>query len=147
MCYGPTAKVYVFCLFSVWVDCNLDKMVLTCSQVTLSMWKAKYLSDTEEDPGLSSEDEAAGLLPHRAVARRLLAPHGGAPYQAPFHSTEAVPQPSAPAAAVGAPQGDILDVGGVPDVVSGPGAPPADVGKFVVTFLLQIVTISLFFMT
>ena len=110
--------------------------MLTCSQVALSMWKAKYLSDTEEDPGLSSEDEAAGLPPHSSVARRLPVSHGGAPYQAPFHLPEAVPQPSAPAAAVGAPQGDILDVGGVPDVVSGPGAPPADVGKYVVTFPL-----------
>ena len=100
------------------------------------MWKAKYLSDTEDDPGLSSEDEAAGLPPHRAVARRLLAPHGGAPYQVPFHSPEAIPQPSAPAAAAGAPQGDVPDVGGDPDVVLGPGAPPANVGKYVVTFPL-----------
>ena len=39
----------------------LEKDVLTCSQVTLSMWKAKYLSDMEEEPGLISEDEAMGL--------------------------------------------------------------------------------------
>ena len=93
-------------------------------------------SDTEEDPGLSSEDEGASLLPHRAVARRLPVPHGGAPYQVPFCLPEAVPQPSVPAAAAGAPQGDILDVGGDPEVLPGPGAPPADVGKYVVTFPL-----------
>ena len=43
------------------------------------MWKAKYLSDTEEEPGLSSEDEATGLSPHRVVARRLPSAHGGVP--------------------------------------------------------------------
>ena len=58
-------------------------MVLTCSQVALSMWKVKYLSDTESKPGISSEDEAEGLAPHRAVARRLPVQHGGAPFQSP----------------------------------------------------------------
>ena len=108
------------------------------------MWKAKYLSDTEEDPGLSSEDEAAGLPSHRAVARRLPVPHGGAPYQVPFHSPEAVPQPSTPAAATGAPQGDILDVGGDPEAVPGPGAPPVNLGEYVVTFPLLMVTFPYF---
>ena len=110
--------------------------MLTCSKVALSMWKAKYLSDTKEDPGLSSEDEAAGLLPHRSVARRLLVPHGGAPYQVPFCSPEAVPQLSAPAVAAGVPQGGILDVRGDSDVVPGPAAPPVDLGKCVVAFPL-----------
>ena len=114
--------------------------MLTCSQVALSMWKAKYLSDTEEDPGLSSEDEAAGLPPHRSVARRLPVPHGGAPYQAPFHLPEAIPQPSAPAAAAGVPQGGVLDVRGDSDVVPGPAAPPVNLGKCVVTFPLLVVT-------
>ena len=45
--------------------------MLSCSQVSLSRWKTKYLSDTESDPGLSSEDEAVGLPLHKAVAQRL----------------------------------------------------------------------------
>ena len=55
------------CDFSVSVQTNklLEKDVLTCSQVTLSMWKAKYLSDIEEESGLSREDEAMGLPPHQ----------------------------------------------------------------------------------
>ena len=114
--------------------------MLTCSQVALSMWKAKYLSDTKEDPGLSSEDEAAGLLPHRSVARRLPALHGGAPYQVPFHSPKAVPQPSAPAAAAGVPPGGIPDVRGDSDVVLGPAAPLVNLGKCAVTFPLLVVT-------
>ena len=53
-------------------DADLDKVVLTCSQVALSMWKVKYLfNDTESELGLSSEDEADGVPPHRAVARWL----------------------------------------------------------------------------
>ena len=59
------------------------------------MWKVKYLSDTESEPGLSSEDEAEGLPPHRAVARRLPAHHGGAPFQSP------VPQPAAASTTAG----------------------------------------------
>ena len=113
--------------------------MLTCSQVALSMWKAKHLSDTEEDPGLSCKDEAAGLPPHRSVARRLPVPHGGVPYQVPFHSPEAVPQPSAPAAAAGVPQDGIPDVRGDSDVVPGPAAPPVDLGKCVVAFPLLVV--------
>ena len=50
---------------SVHTDADLEKTVLTCTQVALSMWKVKYLSDTESEPGLSSEDEAEGLSPHR----------------------------------------------------------------------------------
>ena len=42
--------------------------MLLCSQVSLSQWKTKYLSDTKLDPGLSSEDEAVGLPLHKAVA-------------------------------------------------------------------------------
>ena len=64
-------------------------MVLTCTQVALSMWKVKYLSDTESEPGLSSKDEVEGLPPHRAVARRLPAHHGGALFQS------LAPQPTA----------------------------------------------------
>ena len=80
---------------SVHTDADLQKRVLTCTQVALSMWKVKYLSDTESEPGLSSEDEAEGLPPHRAVARRLPAHHGGALFQSP------APQPTAPSAAMG----------------------------------------------
>ena len=79
---------------SVCTDTDLDKTVLTCTQVALSMWKVKYLSDTKSEPGLSSEDEAEGLPPHRAVARRLPAHHGGAPFQSP------APQPT-PSATTG----------------------------------------------
>ena len=79
---------------SIHTDTDLDKTVLTCTQVALSMWKVKYLSDTESEPGLSSEDEAEGLPSHRAVMRRLLAHHGGAPFQLP------APQPT-PSAATG----------------------------------------------
>ena len=63
----------------------LEKDILTCSQVTLSMWKAKYLSHTDEDPGLSSEDEATGLPPHRTAVRHLPSAQGGvfAPLPAP----------------------------------------------------------------
>ena len=76
------------------MDADLNKVVLTCSQVALSMWKVKYLSDTESEPGLSSEDEAEGLPPHRAVMRRFLAHHGGSPFQSP------APQPT-PSATTG----------------------------------------------
>ena len=58
-------------LFTVRADESLQKDVLSCSQVSLSRWKTKYLSDTELDPGLSSEDEAVGLPLHKAVAWRL----------------------------------------------------------------------------
>ena len=67
----------------VHTDADLQKTVLTCMQVALSMWKVKYLSDTKSEPDLSSEDEAEGLPPHRAVARRLPAHHGGALFQSP----------------------------------------------------------------
>ena len=80
---------------SVHTDADLQKTVLTCTQVAPSMWKVKYLSDTESEPGLSSEDEAEGLPPHRAVVRRLPAHHGGAPFQLP------APQPTALSAAMG----------------------------------------------
>ena len=33
--------------FAVCTDADLEKTVLTCTQVALSMWKVKYLSDTE----------------------------------------------------------------------------------------------------
>ena len=56
---------------------------MLCSQVALLMWKAKYLSDTEEEPGLSSEDEVTGLPPHRAVAGCLPLAHGGVPMPLP----------------------------------------------------------------
>ena len=77
---------------SVHTDIDLDKTVLTCTQVALSMWKVKYLSSTKSEPSLSSEDEAEGPPPHRAVARRLPARHGGAPFQSP------TPQPTLSAA-------------------------------------------------
>ena len=87
--------LYKALLFAVHTDTNLQKMVLTCTQVALSTWKVKYLSDMESELGLSSEDEAEGLPPHRAVARRLPAHHGGAPFQSP------VPQPAAASSTVG----------------------------------------------
>ena len=80
---------------SVHTDADLEKTMLTCSQVALSMWKVKYLSDTESEVGLSREDEAEVLALHRAVARRLPAHHGGAPFQSP------APQPTALSAATG----------------------------------------------
>ena len=87
--------LYQLVPFAVCTDADLEKMVLTCIQVALSMWKVKYLSDTESEPGLSREDEAECLPPHRAVVRRLPACHGGAPFQSP------APQPTAPSATMG----------------------------------------------
>ena len=52
-------------------DVSLQKDVLTCSQVSLGLWKIKYLSNTESELGLSSEDEAVGMPLHKTVARRL----------------------------------------------------------------------------
>ena len=76
-CLGGHLSIGVSCtcMFLIFIvvrmDTDLNKVVLTCSQVALSMWKVKYLSDTESEPGISSEDEAEGLAPHRAVARCL----------------------------------------------------------------------------
>ena len=47
------------------------------------MWKAKYLTDTDEEPELSSEDEATGMAPHQAVARHLPTAWGDVPLQSP----------------------------------------------------------------
>ena len=69
--------------------------MLTCTQVALSMWKGKHLSDTKSESGLSSEDEAEGLPPHRAVARRLPVHPGGVLLQSP------APQPTPPSATTG----------------------------------------------
>ena len=69
--------------------------MLTCTQVALSMWKGKHLSDTESEPSLSSEDKAEGLPPHRAVARRLPVHHGGALLQS------SAPHPTPPSATTG----------------------------------------------
>ena len=85
----------LFPFLSVCTDTELEMTVLTCSQVALPMWKVKYLSDTESELGLSSKDEAEGLAPQRAVARRILAHHGGALFQCP------APQPTALSAATG----------------------------------------------
>ena len=76
--YSHFVNVKYF-LFVFLVKCNelLEKDVLACSQVALSMWKAKYLSDTEEEPGLSSKDEATGMDQHQAIARRLPSAHRG----------------------------------------------------------------------
>ena len=88
-CLGGRLSISVSCscMFSIFIvvqtDVDLNKVVLTCSQVALSMWKVKYLSDTESEPGISSEDEAEGLAPHRAVARCLPVWHGGASFQSP----------------------------------------------------------------
>ena len=62
-------------------DASLQKDVLTCSQVSLSLWKIKYLSDTDSKPGLSSEDEAVGMPLHKAVTKRLPGYWGGVPVQ------------------------------------------------------------------
>ena len=97
--------------------------MLTCSQVSLSLWKIKYLSNTELEPGLSSEDEAVGLPPHRAVARRLPAPQGGVPVQTsiPTQSTS-----------VGL-SGDVPAPGGEPDIPEPPAPQPA-AGEFLITW-------------
>ena len=87
--------LYKAVLFAVCTDADLEKTVLTCTQVALSMWKVKYLSDTESEPGLSSKDKAEGLPPHRAVVRQLPAHHGGAQFQSP------APQPTTPSATTG----------------------------------------------
>ena len=61
------------------------------------MWKAKYLSDTKEEPGLSSKDEATGMDLHHAVARHLPSAHKGeVPMQLP--EPQPTPQPRAPTA-------------------------------------------------
>ena len=88
--------------------------MLTCSQVSLSLWKIKYLSDTESEPGSSSEDEAVGMPLHKAVARRLPEYRGGAPLQT---ST------STQSTSVG-PSGDVSDLGGEPDILEPPFVQP-----------------------
>ena len=89
--------------------------MLTCSQVSLSLWKIKYLSDIESEPGLSSEDEAVGMPLHKAVARRLPGYRGGVPVQT---ST------STQSTSVG-PCGDVSDLGGEPDILEPPSVQPA----------------------
>ena len=88
------------CMFLIFIvvqtDVDLNKVALTCSQVALSMWKVKYLSDTESEPGISSEDEAEGLAPHRAVARHLPVWHGGAPLQSPSQVPQVPEGPEVP---------------------------------------------------
>ena len=107
----------------MWANRSLQKDVLTCSQVSLSLWKIKYLSDTELEPGLSSEDEAVGLPLHRAVARRLPAPQGGVPVwtSIPTQSTS-----------VGL-SGDVPAPGGEPDTPEPPAPQPA-AGEFLITW-------------
>ena len=89
--------------------------MLTCSQVSLSLWKIKYLSDTESEPGLSSEGEAVGMPLHKAVTRRLPGYWGGAPVQ-----TSTLTQSTS----VG-PSGDVSDLGGEPDIPEPPFVQPA----------------------
>ena len=96
-------------------DASLQKDVLTCSQVSLSLWKIKYLSDTESEPGLSCEDEAVGMPLHKAVARRLPGYRGGAPVQ-----TSTLTQSTS----VGL-IGDVSDLGGEPDILEPPSVQPA----------------------
>ena len=112
----------VFLSFSVQANRSLQKDVLTCSHVSLSLWKIKYLSDTESEPGLSGEDEAVGLPPHKAVARRLPAPQGGVPVwpSIPTQSTS-----------VGL-SGDVPAPGGEPDFPEPPAPQPA-AGEFFIT--------------
>ena len=89
--------------------------MLTCSQVSLSLWKIKYLSNTESEPGLSSEDEAVVMPLHKAVARRLPGYWGGALVQT---ST------STQSTSVGL-SGDVSDLGGEPDIPEPPFVQPA----------------------
>ena len=94
--------------------------MLSCSQVSLSQWKAKYLSDTESDPGLSSEDEAVGLPLHKAVARRLPGSRGRETIQ-----TSSLTQ------ATGDPSEGVSAAGGESDN-SEPPAPESSAGKHLV---------------
>ena len=94
--------------------------MLSCSQVSLSQWKTKYLSDTESDPGLSSEDEAVGLPLHKAVARRLPGSRGRETVQ-----TSTLTQ------ATGDPSEGISAAGGESDN-SEPPAPESSAGKHLV---------------
>ena len=94
---------------------SLQKDVLTCSQVSLSLWKIKYLNDTESELGLSSEDEAMGMPLHKAVTRRLPGYRGGAPV---LTST------STQSTSMG-PIGDVSDLGGEPDILEPPSVQPA----------------------
>ena len=112
---GVFFLLVAFLFFSVRADASLQKDVLTCSQVSLSLWKIKYLSDTESKPGLSSEDEAVGMPLHKAVARRLPGYQGAAPVQT---ST------STQSTSVG-PSGDVSDPGGEPDILEPPFVQPA----------------------
>ena len=98
---------------------SLQKDVLTCSQVSLSLWKIKYLSDTESEPGLISEDEAVGMPLHKAVARRLPGYWGGVPVQ-----TSTLTQSTS----VGL-SGDVSDPGGEPGILEPPSVQPA-AGKY-----------------
>ena len=106
----------------MWADRSLQKDVLTCSQVSLSLWKIKYLSDTESEPGLSSEDEAVGLPLNRAVARRLPAPWGGMPVQ-PSIMTQSTSVDLS---------GDVPAPGGELDFPE-PSAPQPAAGEFLIT--------------
>ena len=95
--------------------------MLLCSQVSLSRWKTKYLSDTESDPGLSSEDEAVGLPLHKAVAQRLPGSRGRETIQ-----TSTLTQ------ATGDPSEGVSAAGGESDN-SEPPAPESSAGKHLVT--------------
>ena len=94
--------------------------MLLCSQVSLSLWKTKYLSDTESDPGLSSKDEAVGLPLHKAVAQRLLGSQGRETVQTST-STQATGEPSEGISAAGGESG-----------ISEPPAPEISAGKHLV---------------
>ena len=94
--------------------------MLSCSQVSLSQWKTKYLSDTKSDPGLSSEDEAVGLPLHKAVAQRLPG----------FRGRETV-QTSTLTQATGDPSEGVSAAGGESDI-SEPPAPEISAGKHLV---------------
>ena len=95
-------------------DASLQKDVLTCSQASLSLRKVKYLSNTESELGLSSEDEAVGMPLHKAVTRRLPGYQGGAPVQT---ST------STQSTSVGL-SGDVSDLGGEQDILEPPSVQP-----------------------
>ena len=58
--------------FTVLADADLLKSVLECSIIKVSSWKVGHPSDTEDETlvGLSSEDEAEGLVALPGVARQ-----------------------------------------------------------------------------
>ena len=76
-----------FCLFSVLVDNDLNKSVLSVADdtVKLSLHKEQHPSDSEDfsDIGLSSEEEADGLEDTPHIRRKYRRPSAPMPVPAP----------------------------------------------------------------